>query len=256
MQVRLHNYSLALTFLGLPSSPDIVLPSDERTYWPFRNQGQWELAHHVLFPAPFMQSKLKKAISKSSTWINPECGFENIADFNRRLGLLPAKGGEWKSVILNPQNNAPRNASMNLTFWYRDSLEILRDMVGDKRLSPHIHWAPQKITNSKKDRVYSELWSGDWWWNMQVSPKCLQNHRVNCQEQLDRAFDDDKSRTIVPIVVTSDKTLYSGSGKATGWPLYMTIGNISDFVRFVPGQHCAQLLALFPVIKGTLLHGI
>jgi Plavaka transposase len=65
-------------------------------------------------------------------------------------------------------------------------------------------------------------------------------------------FPDGKSRTIVPIILTSDKTLYSGSGKATGWPLYISIGNISDFVRFVPGQHCAQLLALLPVIKGLL----
>lgn len=72
------------------------------------------------------------------------------------------------------------------------------------------------------------------------------------QEQLERDIPGGKSKTIVPIILTSDKTLYSGSGKATGWPLYMTIGNISDFIRFVPGQHCAQLLALLPVIKGQL----
>jgi hypothetical protein len=29
-------------------------------------------------------------------------------------------------------------------------------------------WAPEKCFNSKGERVFSELWSGDWWWRMQV----------------------------------------------------------------------------------------
>jgi hypothetical protein len=40
------------------------------------------------------------------------------------------------------------------------------------------------------------------------------------------------------------------------WPLFMTIGNIPNRTRFVPGQHCAQLIALLPVIKGMHCIGL
>jgi hypothetical protein len=33
----------------------------------------------------------------------------------------------------------------------------------------------------------------------------------------------------------------------------LSIGNIANDVRFVPGQHCAQLIAMLPVIKGSIL---
>jgi len=33
----------------------------------------------------------------------------------------------------------------------------------------------------------------------------------------------------------------------------MTIGNIPNDVRFVPGKHCAQLIALLPIITGIVI---
>ena len=60
-----------------------------------------------------------------------------------------------------------------------------------------------------------------------------------------------ESATIIPIILTSDKTHLSGSGSAKAWPLFMTIGNISNNIRFAPGYQCAQLIALIPIISGN-----
>lgn len=61
------------------------------------------------------------------------------------------------------------------------------------------------------------------------------------------------SATIIPIILTSDKTHLTGTGKVKLWPVMMTIGNVSNSVRFKPGQHCAQLIAMLPVFTGTTL---
>jgi Plavaka transposase len=61
------------------------------------------------------------------------------------------------------------------------------------------------------------------------------------------------SSPIIPIILTSDKTLLSHNAKAKAWPLFMIIGSIPDKVRFVPGKHCAQLICMMLVKFGFTL---
>src|SRR5216117_1058649 len=62
-----------------------------------------------------------------------------------------------------------------------------------------------------------------------------------------------ESATIIPIILTSDKTHLSSSGSAKAWPLFITIGNISNKIQFLPGYQCTQLIALIPIIHGDYL---
>ena len=101
------------------------------------------------------------AVEKNATWIKSGCGFKSFNDFEQCLTLLPSKGAEWISKNLTPKANSPSWIPENVQFWMRDSLETLKMMVGDVRLTPYMKWAPEKIYNSKKGRIYSELWSGD-----------------------------------------------------------------------------------------------
>jgi len=80
-------------------------------------------------------------------------------------------------------------------------------------------------------------------------------HRLTSKDTIDKRrmaghHDSASSTTIIPIILTSDKTLLSHNAKAKAWPLFMTIGNISNKVRFVPGKHCAQLICMIPVKYG------
>ena len=135
-----------------------------------------------------------------------------------------------------------------LEFWKRDTLQVLEDMVGDTRLASSMKWASEKYYNSSGKRIYSELWSRDWWWRKQVSSSWGE---TDLKEEIqNRSEANAESVTIIPIILTSDKTHLSGSGKVKAWPVMMTIGNISNDVRFVPGKHCAQLIILLPLIKG------
>ena len=58
--------------------------------------------------------------------------------------------------------------------------------------------------------------------------------------------------TIIPVILSSDKTLFGDSGRASAWPLYMTIGNIVGYERFSKESHSVKLIALFPAIEGTI----
>ena len=202
-----------------------------------------------MFPKPqTVQEISTRAVEKNASWIKPGCGFKSVGDFKRRVAQLPAKAGEWHSSIILPGEDAPVWAPRMSEFWKRDTLQVLEDMVGDTRLASSMKWAPEKYYNSSGKRIYSELWSGDWWWRKQVSSSWGE---TDLKEEIqNRSEANAESVTIIPVILTSDKTHLSGSGKVKAWPVMMTIGNISNDVRFVPGKHCAQLIALLPLIKG------
>jgi Plavaka transposase len=62
------------------------------------------------------------------------------------------------------------------------------------------------------------------------------------------------SVTIIPIILFSDKTHLSSSGKAKAWPVHMSIGNISYDVRWSQKLQSSRLIALLPRKSGNARH--
>ena len=65
-----------------------------------------------------------------------------------------------------------------------------------------------------------------------------------------------ESATIILLILISDKTYLAFSGKVKGWPLMLSIKNIANNVRFVSDQYCAQLIAMLPIIKGSIFNAL
>jgi hypothetical protein len=148
---------------------DEELSSTERQYWPFKNRDQWKLAMWALFPTPLPKPRAELAIvAKHAVWAKPESCFESWGAFQRQVQQVEAKGGEWKRYIINRSDQDPTWYPVQIRFWARDSLEILKELVGDVKVAENMKWAPEKVYNSEGKRLYSELWTGDWWWKMQV----------------------------------------------------------------------------------------
>jgi hypothetical protein len=81
--------------------------------------------------------------------------------------------------------------------------------------------------DSECRRIYSEINTGDWWWDT--------------QDQLS------PGTTIVPVILASDKThLINISGDKHAWPLYFTVGNIQNNFRCAPTKHTSMFVALIP----------
>ena len=60
--------------------------------------------------------------------------------------------------------------NMAHTIQYRDPIEAIKSLWGDPALSSCLSYRLQKIfaTPAKHERVYTELWTGQWWHAVQV----------------------------------------------------------------------------------------
>lgn len=58
-----------------------------------------------------------------------------------------------------------------LQLWRRDPIECIRDMIGNPAFRDHMRFEPERAYEDQdgKSRVYDEMWTGDWWWETQVS---------------------------------------------------------------------------------------
>lgn len=58
-----------------------------------------------------------------------------------------------------------------LELWRRDPVECVRDLIGNPAFKESMAYEPEHVYTDAMGgtRVYDEMWTGDWWWKMQVS---------------------------------------------------------------------------------------
>ena len=59
-----------------------------------------------------------------------------------------------------------------LELWRRDPVACIRELIGNPAFDGDIAYAPEKVfrDRDKKIRIFDEMWTGDWWWEVQVRP--------------------------------------------------------------------------------------
>jgi len=98
------------------------------------------------------------------------------------------------------------------TLYYMDIFKCIQFLLAHFPFQAHVHFALVRRTDSEGRQLYSEINTGDWWWDTQdLLPA--------------RA-------TIVPVICVSNKThLTNLSCDHHAWPLYVTIANIQKDIR-------------------------
>ncbi|KAJ6617740.1 hypothetical protein B0H10DRAFT_1796823, partial [Mycena sp. CBHHK59/15] len=116
----------------------------------------------------------------------------------------------------------------------RDILECVRALWGDTDFAPYLFVAPERhyIDKDKTIRMYHNMHTGKWWWST--------------QEAVER---DNPGATIIPIIISSDKTQLTVFGNKTAYPVYMTIGNIPKEIRRKPSRRGYVLLGYLPTSR-------
>jgi hypothetical protein len=92
----------------------------------------------------------------------------------KKIDQLPT-GPEWMCKIIRVtgellgRDNKPIVEEHEL--WIRDPVECLRNLIGNPSFREHMAYAPEKVYTDKegRNRQYDEMWTGDWWWETQVS---------------------------------------------------------------------------------------
>lgn len=90
------------------------------------------------------------------------------------------KGMEWfcKEIVqegdLKDQDG--NSLTEQLEIWYRDPIECIKELIGNPIFKKRLAYAPVRHYRDRqgKERQVDEMWTGDWWWTMQVS----ENHEA------------------------------------------------------------------------------
>lgn len=86
---------------------------------------------------------------------------------------LPS-GPEWickdmtQEGDLMDENGDPKKEQLEL--WYRDPVECVRELIGNPMFAKILGYAPTQVYHDPNGRIrhIDEMWTGTWWWKMQV----------------------------------------------------------------------------------------
>jgi hypothetical protein len=64
--------------------------------------------------------------------------------------------------------------------WMRDPLECIEELLSNPAFRDQVRYAPEKAYTDEtgETRIYDEMWTGDWWWETQVSDPCRSDDGV------------------------------------------------------------------------------
>lgn len=101
------------------------------------------------------------------------------------IDSLPT-GPEWKRVIISVLGDEiDRDGKLveeELELWMRDPVECIRELMQNPTFKDSMEYVPERIYKDAegKVRVYEEMWTGDWWWKIQVSlPNVIKKLRTH-----------------------------------------------------------------------------
>ncbi|KAJ8481391.1 hypothetical protein ONZ51_g6034 [Trametes cubensis] len=193
-------------------------------YAPFTSRLDWELARWGKMRGP------------GSTALSELLQIENLVTL---LGLSYKNTRELNAIIDGSLTSGrPRFIRREVVVadevhevFYRDIIECIRALYGDPEFADILVFSSEKhyADEEHKIRVYFDLHTGKWWWETQ---KELEARRPGA--------------TIIPIIISSDKTQLTVFGSKTAYPVYMTIGNLPKDVRRKPSRRGQILLAYLP----------
>ncbi|KJA19341.1 hypothetical protein HYPSUDRAFT_1096163 [Hypholoma sublateritium FD-334 SS-4] len=196
------------------------------SYSPFRSKIEWEIALWAKMRGP------------SSTAFTELINIEGVAE---RLGLSFKNSLELNKLIDQSLPGRPHFEHHEILVgnevcdvYFRDITACIKALFGDPSFAPYLMILPEKhYTDERRTkRMYHDMNTGRWWWLT--------------QEELEK---DKPGATILPVIISTDKTQLTTFKNKTAYPLYLTLGNIPKEIRRKPSNRAYILLAYLPTTK-------
>ncbi|KAG1846300.1 hypothetical protein C8R48DRAFT_750603 [Suillus tomentosus] len=203
------------------------LANDDNPYHPFNSQIKWEVARWA------------KVHGATSTAFTDLLSIDGVSE---HLGLSFKNTNELNKIIDHElptgcpkfQREQVVVAGESFDVYYHDIIECVKSLYGDPDFARYLTFAPERHYTDKDQTVclFHDMHTGKWWWNMQ---KKLDQH---CP-----------GGTIIPIIISTDKTQVTMFRNKSAYPVYLTIGNIPKEICHKPSRGAHILLAYLPTTR-------
>ncbi|KIL60009.1 hypothetical protein M378DRAFT_14460 [Amanita muscaria Koide BX008] len=205
------------------------LIGSNNVYAPFHSQLDWEIARWAKIHGP-SSAALTKLLQLEGVIQTLPLSYKNARELNNIIdNKLPSRPSFKRFDI--------QLGGEETIMYARDLLQCIQALYGDPAFARHLILKPERHyrrTGDQWSRFYHDMHTGNWWWEIQNTLEATK-----------------PGATLIPVIISSDKTqvtLFSGK---TAYPVYLTIGNLPKAVRCKPSQRGQILLAYLPTSKLT-----
>lgn len=167
-----------------------ILRGDE-VLGPYRDEEEWELSKWLIKNVghnatdEFLKLKIVSSHRlRSTTSAHPlfheqtrqrtQPTYTNTRNHLAHLDQLPG-GCDWKleEIVLhgNKKSSEGGQQTERLELWFRDPVDCIQELLGNPMFASHMKYAPEYLAKNEDgtDRIFNEMWTGDWWHQIQVS---------------------------------------------------------------------------------------
>ncbi|KAH9083700.1 hypothetical protein EDB83DRAFT_2282415 [Lactarius deliciosus] len=198
----------------------------DNIWYPFRSQRDWDFAQWAKNRGP------------SSTAVTELLAIDGLVE---NLGLSYRNIRELNHIIDEEMPGRPRFKCKEVRiggesydFYFREVIPCIRALFGDPKFSRQLVFAPEHHYQDVDHtvQVFGEMYTGKWWWSVQRS---LELHRPGA--------------TVIPVIISSDKTQLTLFRSKSAYPVYLSIGNIPKDIRCKPTQQAQVLIGYIPTTR-------
>ncbi|KAI0070102.1 hypothetical protein K474DRAFT_1609307 [Panus rudis PR-1116 ss-1] len=222
--------------------------SDESNPWfPFRSRTEFKLANFLYRKVQMSQTNIDELMDYWAETLLDHDGEPPFADHNDLFSVIDEiKHGDapWSSFSVSydgdvPEQNVPSWMKKEYEVWYRDPRTVAHNILKNPAFKESFDYVPFQEYDASGKRRLQNLMSANWAWRQ--ADKIIAEDSTN------------KGSMFVPIILGSDKTTVSvATGQNEYYPLYMSIGNLSNSAR---RAHCESVIPIgfLAIPKGAFL---
>ncbi|KIK13304.1 hypothetical protein PISMIDRAFT_18070 [Pisolithus microcarpus 441] len=170
---------IAAKILGSRDTVFESMEAVENMWAPFHSEGEWELARFLM--KNIGQTRIDEFLKLDIVRQNG-VSFDNARSLLKYVDKLHT-GLAWTCEMIDVEGDVvTEDGTMKreqLELWWRDPVECVQELIGNPAFWDLMSYVLERAYADAKgeNHIYDEMWTGDWWWNVQTLKRMRKNKR-------------------------------------------------------------------------------